>query len=358
MKLLRRSAVALLLVTLLFGLMSRDHIRTLNSLERIPGTNAYVMDYYADYNLDEIREHGIDVDDLEGSFIENAFPAFLVPVVNQVKRAYLPEKIEILSEPSSTQQCSTVTLRSANGDAFFGRNFDWHHDAYLILRVHRHGKVESIAVVDLAYLNMDRPDLDKLSLLGRVPLLLAPYYLMDGMNCHGVAVADMSVPDAKAPRDDSKADVIHSTMMRMILDEAKSADEAVDLIRQYNIHFVDARVHLMIADAKGESRVVEFIDGELRVTRNEENWQVCTNHIKWQKSEAENDAACSRYLKGSDAAASLPENIDFNDAKRVIREMSVENWTMWTSIYDLSNRRVQVLYKSQLDDSFTDDLNE
>ena len=39
----------------MLGYALKDHIRTLNSLRRIPGTNAYVMDYYVDYHMAEVR---------------------------------------------------------------------------------------------------------------------------------------------------------------------------------------------------------------------------------------------------------------------------------------------------------------
>src|SRR5262249_22450360 len=149
------------------------------------------------YHLDEIRAHGVDVHDLEGSYIRALLPDFVAPVANRLKRAYLPKEIETIPENEPGHRCSTVAIHSRQGQVFFGRNFDYHNDACLILRVHDRMGLASVAVIDLAYLNLNRSDLDQTRLIDRLPLLFAPYYLMDGMNRYGVAVSDMSVPHAE-----------------------------------------------------------------------------------------------------------------------------------------------------------------
>jgi hypothetical protein len=329
---------------------AKDHIRSLNSVRRVPGTNVFVMDYYADYHIDEIRERGMDVEHVEDTFIETLFPDFLAGLAIRTKSLYVPKEIRTVQ--ADGHHCSTVALRSETGDVFFGRNFDWYHDACLILRVHDRNGLASVSVLDLEYLHLNRDDLDRTSLIQRVPLLFAPYFLMDGMNRHGVAVSDMSA-DADPPRDPGKPAVLCSTLMRLILDEAKTADEAVELVRRFNVHFVDTQVHLMIADAAGRIRVVEFVDGELCVTSAERPWQICTNHILHEKSEAENDAACERYRRGSDLAERAHVT-DEADAVQIIRSMSVPGFTMWTSLYNLTTGDVRVLYKTGRDEEYRD----
>ena len=283
--------LGLLMLAFVVWLSLRHHLDSLRSVRRVPGGNAYVMDYYADYPLDSIRKNGVDVADLEGSFVRAYFPSAIVPIVESVKRWYLPRQIQTLDDPKAAHHCSTVSLRSEPGHPFFGRNFDYGNDACLIVRVHDERGVASIAVIDLAYLNLNRGDLDQTSLVARLPLLFAPYYVMDGMNRQGLAVADMSVPAAQAPTANGKPSIIQSTLMRLILDEAASVDEALAIVRSYNVHFVQHPEHLMIADATGRSVVVEFVASEVRVTESTESWQVCTNHLICDKTEEQNDAA-------------------------------------------------------------------
>jgi hypothetical protein len=349
---LRRTALATLVLFLVVGYAVKDHVRTLCSVRRIPGTHAFVMDYYVDYHIDKIRAHGMDVHNIEDSYVGTLLPDFVVPMAARLKRVYLQRKIEIVEEKGD--HCSTVALRSNNGDVFFGRNLDYSNDACLILRVHDHCGLASLAVIDLAYFNLNRADLDRTSLLERLPLLCAPYYAMDGMNRHGVAVSNMSVHPARAPVNPANPEIILSTLERVILDYAKTADEAVDLVRAFNVHFAVTTEHLMVADASGRSRIIEFIGGEMRVTPGEGSWQICTNDIVWGRSEAQRRSACRRYQTGSDAAEKLGGVFDFAAARDVIRSMSVKRWTMWTSVYNLTAGEAGVMYRARPDVEYRD----
>jgi hypothetical protein len=355
---LRRAAVATLLLMILaatvVGFLIKDHVRTLRSLRRIPGTNAFVMDYYVDYHIDKIRDRGMDVHHIEDSCISTLFPDFIVPIAIRVKHAYLSKEVKTVED--SGHHCSTVALRSNSGHVFFGRNFDYSNDACLILRVHDRGGLASISVIDLAYLNMNRAHLDQTRLIERIPLLFAPYYVMDGMNRHGVTIAHMSVPHAEPPVDPKLPAIAEATLERLVLDYAKDADEAVELMRAFNVHFVVARVHVMVADASGRSRIVEFLDGHIRVTPGKGSWQISTNDIVWNRSAAVRGASCRRYRAGADAAEKLAGVFDCAAAQKVVRSMSVNNWTMWTSVYDLTAGKVRVLYKSRPDLEYRDEI--
>jgi hypothetical protein len=303
-----------LVLFLVAAFVVKDYVRTLYSLRRVPGTNAFVMDYYVDYHIDKIRNHGMDVNNIEDSCIKTLFPDFGLSIATRLKRAYLPQEIKVVEK--SGDHCSTVALHARNGNTFLGRNFDYDNDACLILRVHDRNGLASIAVIDLAYLNLNRADLDQASLLSRLALLFAPYYVMDGMNRHGVAISDMAVGHAETPLNAKHPAIIQSTLERVILDYATNADEAVDLVRAFNVYFVEVPEHFMVADVSGRFRIIEFIGGEIRVTSAERSWQICTNDIVWRKSELERANACSRYRTGSDAAAKLCGVVDYADARR------------------------------------------
>jgi hypothetical protein len=343
----RRAAVAVLVVAVVAAILLREHIRTLRSLRQVPGTNAYVMDYYVDYNIDEIRANGMDVANVEDGLIDVFFPDVIAAIARNVKGAYLDEPLETTT--AEIQRCSTVALHAPGGHAFFGRNFDWMHDACLIVRVHKDGVPTTLSVIDLHYLNLDRDDLEATSILERIPLLFAPYYLQDGMNQYGVAVSDMSVDGVKAPHDDQKPNVIHSTAMRLILDYAKTADEAIDILKQYNIHYVGTTCHLMIADATGKSAVVEFIDGKMEVTPGNEYWQVCTNHQICDASEEHSNQTCDRYRTASEQLAKASAAAGPEDVMKVMEAVSKQDWTMWSSVYDLTDHTLRFAYRRHFD---------
>ncbi|MBN2474032.1 MAG: linear amide C-N hydrolase [Pirellulales bacterium] len=346
--------VALLLVTLVVGIAVKDHVRTLWSLRRIPNTNMYCMDYYGTYNIREIRENGVDVTDIEGSLIRTFFPSFLVPLANDVAESTEPQAV---ARPDLVvaHRCSTVSFRTESGQVLFGRNFDWSHDSCLILTIHGRDGYSSVAVLDLHYLGLDQRNLEDLGVLEKVRLLFAPYLVMDGMNEHGLAVSEMACK-AEVSFDDRKPNVNDSLAMRLMLDYARDADEAVALLREYNVHFEEIACHFMVADAGGRSLIVEFVDGEMRTLPADDRWQVCTNNTMSGKSEAERDAACDRYQRASDRLVKLGDEIDCDRLRRVMASISAKDWTMWTSLYNLTGGQYQVVYRRQFDAPYADRL--
>jgi hypothetical protein len=350
----RWTVIIFIVGVLLGGYLVKDHVRTLWSLRRVPGTNAYVMDYYVDYHIDEIRTNGMNVDHIEDGLIDVLFPDTVAWFAKELKGSFLDRKIETIP---TGEHCSTVCLRTPRGHVLFGRNLDYSHDACLIVRVHRGGELSTISVLDLHYLNLDRDDLEQTSLLQRVPLLFAPYYLQDGMNTHGVAVADMSLEGSKPPFDGTRPNILHSTAMRLILDDAKNVDEAVAIFKRYNIYFVAEACHFMIADASGKSVVVEFIDGDMKLTPARESWQVCTNDQIYEASEEQCDERCQRYRTASNALAKTSATTDLDGVMRVMESVSKKNWTMWSSVYDLSSKDCRIAYRRHYDKPYQDSLN-
>ena len=102
------------------------------------------------------------------------------------------------------------------------------------------------------------------------------------------------------------------------------------------------------------SLFTRIIDGEIRVTPGRRPWQIATNDIVCGKSEVDRRSGCPRYRTGSDTAEELGGVFDYADARRVARSMSVDNRTMWTSVYDLTTREARILYKSHPDTEYRD----
>jgi hypothetical protein len=336
------SAAVLTLIAVVVIWAVEDDVRTLASLRRIEGTNAYVMDYYCDYHLEELRD-GMDVRHVEDEFLDAFFPSGIAAVAKWLRPAFVPATVEIL--PSDTEYCSTVAYRNEQGEMLVGRNLDWKHDACLVLRVHRAGQLASVSVIDLAYLNMNRADLIDMPLWGRIPLLFAPYYVTDGMNSHGVAITAMTLTDSHPPRDPAKPNMMHGTDMRLVLDDARSVDEAIQLLENYNIYFVETPCHFLIADAGGRSAVVEFLDRQMRVTDRQGMWQVCTNSQIWSVSEAECDQQCDRYSRASAMLERFSAVVGVDQIMDVMDEIAVNDWTMWSSVYNLTTGEILLTHR-------------
>jgi hypothetical protein len=271
-----------------------------------------------------------------------------------VKKHYVPNSIRVGRD--TPHHCSTVFVEGTGNSYFYGKNHDYEHDASLVLRIHDDTGIASISIIDLAYLNLNRDDLDQTNLFERIPLLFSPYFVLDGVNRHGLAVAVLSVADGDPPRMSGKPKITHATLMRVILDNARTTAEALSLIKEYDIYFDEISQHAFICDATGDSRIVEYWDREVRDKAANKGWQVCTNDKMVGHSDKEIDAQCGRYQKGSELAERFAGQATIQDANNAIRSMYGEGGTMWTSLFNLTTGEYSVTYRSSVDSPFRDQL--
>lgn len=72
-----------------------------------------------------------------------------------------------------------------------------------------------------------------------------------------------------------KTDLTIVSAIRLLLDKAATVDEAIELLKQYDMNSsIGTSHHLAISDARGRSVVVEYINNEMIVTET----NVITNH--------------------------------------------------------------------------------
>ncbi len=177
------------------------------------------------------------------------------------------EENPLLRFASELFGCSTLSAATSNGDRLFGRNFDWYTCNALI--------VESIP--DEGYASISTVNTDFITAGTGLPSQVIPedlltlaalYAPLDGMNEKGFAVSVNMIQDRATIRQQTdKPDLTTTTAVRLLLNQAASVDEALDLLSQYDLHAsMDWMVHFAMADATGRSVVVEYIDQQMVVT--------------------------------------------------------------------------------------------
>lgn len=164
--------------------------------------------------------------------------------------------------------CSAFIAKTPSGDVLFGRNYDFDKtNVCLTLADPGNGRHASFSTVDLNYVGMDI-DSDVEGLMDKITCLASPYAPLDGINDAGVSCGIfMSYQGAQTvatdQRDASKSDITSTTMLRMILDYADNVDEAVELVKKYNLHdSANTSFHYMIADATGKSAILEWVPAD------------------------------------------------------------------------------------------------
>jgi hypothetical protein len=224
----------------------------------------YVMEYRGDYGLDDFLAQG-------GADSDSALACYLMGYLSG--GYYTQEDIEITP---GDYGCTTVCVKDQKGGVYFGRNFDWKNDRAIIVRtVPDHG-YESLSTCDLDFLGFGDDYEPDGSMQERIQTLAAIYVPVDGMNERGLVVADLMAGDNEETHQKTdKPDLTTTTAIRLLLDRAANVDEAVELLKQYDMNSsIGAAHHFAIADKSGKSVVVEYVNGEMLVAET----NVVTNH--------------------------------------------------------------------------------
>ncbi|MCM1288816.1 MAG: linear amide C-N hydrolase [Clostridium sp.] len=179
--------------------------------------------------------------------------------------AFLVEKLGIseMTFDGAPFGCSTIAVESPNGERLFGRNFDWNLCNALIIRSKPENGYASISTVNIDFIQ----GASFSYLPCEAKALIALYAPLDGMNEKGLAVSVNMISDGSTiAQNTEKPDITTTTAIRLLLNKAATVDEAVALLKEYDFHAsMNFMIHLAIADADGNSVVVEYIDNEMSV---------------------------------------------------------------------------------------------
>lgn len=162
--------------------------------------------------------------------------------------------------------CSTLSVEHTDGGRLFGRNFDWNTCNALIISSRPDNGYASVSTVNLDFIQAGGFDIKRLP--DTVQAVIGLYAPLDGMNEEGFAISVNMIEDAATiEQDTEKPDITTTTAIRLLLDQAANVEEALALLEQYDFHAsMGMMIHLALADADGNSVVVEYVDNEMIVT--------------------------------------------------------------------------------------------
>ncbi len=288
-------------------MLSYNPLMTLASLQKVDDFPLYRMQYRGTYLFDFVAKKGVDR-----------------PLFRRVYRSVNPGA------------CTSFVTSNARRQVLFGRNFDWSHRSSLLLYTHpRHG-YSSVALVDLYYLGLDGTP--EIPWAKRPSLLVAPHAAIDGMNECGMAIAQNAVPRRRTPKDPNKPTLLNSQIVRLVLDRARDVNEALTLIQRYNVDFADVSVHFHVADASGESAVVEYVDKGIAIVRSHASGQISTNFLLSEPNQPD----CWRYRKAAEMMGEIRAGASSLAGMRLLQSTSLSN-TMWSAVYNLTTGDVSLV---------------
>ncbi len=337
-------AIVVLIVILGFVVLYITRFRTIGTIKKLTDYNdhydLYTMDVKYDYSLDDIINSGYQ--DTQG--FTDAVIAESLPL--------LPVSIKV---PSFG--CSAYRTEDVAGNILMGRNYDFRLDtSCLMVRCEPKDGYRSVAFAALDNINaneLETPD-------KKMACLTAPFVCLDGINEKGVSIATLTLSSEPTVRNTGKAKLATPLLVRLVLDKAASTDEALELIKQYDILSVNGRdYHFIINDASGNSVAVEWdCESETRepvVTPTRAITNFFVMHIDKVQPKTDN----GMYGKGKERYQAILNVLDDNKEK-ITREVAwnairsavqepnpedVTSNTQWSVLYDNTNCTAEIVIR-------------
>ncbi len=254
-KILKRSLIGLagasvLAVGGVYAVFGQD-IKSINSIELVDDYGLYQMTIYGDYGLDKLVEQG-------GASTDQELVEFNI---NHLLKG-LPVEFNI-----PDFGCSTFQAVTPEGDWLMGRNYDLDYAPGMLVATNPENGYRSISVANIAILGYNEDNLPT-NFKDSFMNLAAPYLPMDGMNEKGLSIGVLLIRDDVTKQESDKVDMTTTSMIRYVLDKAATVQEAIELFESVDMNSsAGASYHFQLADANGDSALIEYVDHELHITR-------------------------------------------------------------------------------------------
>lgn len=298
---------------------------------------------------DHLSAVGFEGDDFFETFLESGGASADSDVVT-----FLAGKLGTsgLSFGGNPFGCSTLAVESPEGERIFGRNFDWNHCDTLIVKSKPESGYASISTVNIDFIQ----GISFSSLPDEAKALIALYAPLDGMNEKGLAVSVNMISDGSTiSQNTEKPNITTTTAIRLLLNKAATVDEAIELLKEYDFHAsMNFMVHLAIADANGNSVVVEYINDEMSVVET----PVVTNFyltegekygIGTQQSHTRYEILQERLRQGT---------MTMDDVRDALSSVSKGNFgefesTEWSIVFNQTSGEVHYYHRENYENRYT-----
>ena len=336
LKVLGISVLSLILVLIIgIGMIFKGEIRTLISFKQLNEHPFYEMTYHADYNLDEFLINGAATDDELVSF-----------VTKQILKG-------VSFDVNPDGACSTFISTNLEDENLFGRNFDYVHSIGLIVRTQPKNGYKSISLVNLNHLGLSLENMPTKNLINRIVTLAAPYAPLDGMNEKGLAIGVLVIQDGKVHQNTGKVPITTTSAIRMVLDKAATVDEAIELLKNYDMNSSgETGYHFQIADASGNTAVIEYINNEMHVLTKEEGYTAATNFVlynnmnsgygqdRYEKIKSKQEE--SKGVMSEEEAMELLLSVPSQGMRELENGEKIPSDTQWSCVYNLDELTLQI----------------
>ena len=325
-------AAALIIISnILYGRVS-----TISSVKQL-GEGMYTVNYRHDYQLDKALELGIDD--------ERSLLKFICDEM------YFGYQVDSNIEKYA---CSAFVTKTPDGKYLGGRSFGLGGTDTLCVYTHPSDGYASISTVSTDMLNVGANNAyPTTSLEGRAALLAAPYIAVDGMNEKGLFTALLDLSMGETHMETGNRDLTVTMAVRLLIDRAATVDEAIELLRNYDIHTGHGWTqHLFVGDASGDGAVIEWHKGQMKVVKS----PICTNfRLSSKLAQDDPTGMCERFDILHDTLEKHPENTpgDAMDMLEAVKQEYDNNiHTEWSIVYHLTDFSMDISVDMDFDNVY------
>ncbi len=289
-----------------------------------------------------------------GSFLEQGGASSDEEVVEYVS-SRLSSNLPELLFGGNPFGCSTLSVKNTEDGYLFGRNFDWNACNALIISSRPDEGYASISTVNMDFIQAGGLDISILP--DQVQAAIALYAPLDGMNEKGLAVSVNMIEDTDTiEQNTDKPDITTTTAIRLLLDQAADVAEALDLLRQYDLHAsMGMMIHLALADAEGNSVAVEYVNNEMVVTQT----PVVTNFYlaEGEKYGIGSTQSHTRYDLLQEALTNK-QTMTETDVRDALDSVSKDNFgefesTEWSIVMNQHTKEVTYYHRENYDNGYS-----
>lgn len=327
---------ALLLISLIIGgfgwCVFKSNIKAASSVKKL-SDNLYYMEYEGDYGFSEFLERG-------GADSEEKMANF---IIEQMSGGFYKPQVE---EVSLDFGCSALSVK---GESYclMGRNYDWEGSSgnAMIIHTKPSNGYESYSTTWLDFLGFGEGFAPE-DFSQKYMSIAAIYVPLDGINEKGLCVADLIAGDNEVTKQNTeKGDLTTTSAIRLILDRAANVEEALKLLKEYDMNSsIGMAHHLAISDREGNSVVVEYVNGEMIATKTD----IVTNHYlaEGERFGVGNEESHRRFEKIQDMKNSV---VSTELMAECMESVSYEKETQWSIVYDKNSLTMDFYSKRNFD---------
>ncbi len=343
------SIIAVLVVVILAALaVFQGEARTLLSVKEKGDTGIYEVNYAADYKLDELLEAG-------GASTEEELVQYIIKTMLKGLPINVAYEIPNLA-------CSMFYAQTPENGYIIGRNLDNQTTDLAVVRTSPKDAYSSVSVVNLSFLGYNEtytPD----KLMDRINALATAYFPLDGVNEKGLAVGVLQLQAPATAQDNGKPDVGTTLAIRAMLDTCATVDEAIEFLQSVDMYAAaKGCYHFQIGDATGKSVVVSYVDNEMVITEEKNDFIAATNFylhevpFEYEAQGMDRYEILEKTLTKKKSILTAEEGMDLLKAARITGTDPDEKGrvysTQWSSIYDLTNPSLSLCADMNYDDVY------